>query len=108
MNDLQSFLEKVTSGTATSSDLSSMESELHGVQTAGSTTVSYTSTSSNTGSSSTSTGSTTGTGNIDNDLQAFLAKVANGSATSSDLSSMQSELQQMFQGPASDSTVNPL
>ncbi len=98
MKDIKSFLAKAADGTATDSDLTSLESELQaaGVMSTGSNTVSSTS---STGDSSTvtgtglSSGSGSGSGNIMNDIKSFLAKAADGTATDSDLTALESELQ---------------
>ena len=81
------FLDKVAGGTATQSDLTSIQSYLQQMQ-------------------ANSTGGTTGTTDADstngahhraNALKDFLDKVADGSVTEADLTSMQSYLQQMQQ-----------
>jgi hypothetical protein len=81
-SDIKSFMEKVANGTATATDLQNMETELE--QAASST-----------GSGTTSsTSSSTGTSSIGDDVKSFMEKVANGTATATDLQNMETELEQ--------------
>jgi hypothetical protein len=81
-SDIKSFLDKVANGTATATDLQNMETEME--QAASST-----------GSSTTaSTGSSTGVSGIGTDIKSFLNKVANGTATATDLQNMETEMEQ--------------
>lgn len=89
MSDIQSFLSKAADGTVTDSDLTALESEL---QSAGVTGTSSTSSSSDS-STVASTSSSTGSGNLMSDIQSFLSKAADGTATDSDLTALESELQ---------------
>ncbi|MDR3562235.1 MAG: hypothetical protein P4N59_12480 [Negativicutes bacterium] len=81
VGDVANFLGKVADGSVTSTDLSSMQSELKQVESTTGTT----------------TFSTSGQTGFNADLASFMDKVTNGSVTSSDLSGMQTEIQQQVQ-----------
>jgi hypothetical protein len=88
-SDIKSFLDKVANGTATDTDLKNMETEL---EQASSSTAS---------STTASTSSSTGATDIGTDIKSFLDKVANGTATDTDLKNMQTELEQAQEQAAS-------
>jgi hypothetical protein len=101
-SDIKSFLDKVANGTATATDLQNMETELEQA-----TSSTDSSTTASTGSSTTaSTSSSTTASSIRSDLKSFLDKVANGTATATDLQSMEAEMEQVQEQAALNSAIS--
>jgi hypothetical protein len=109
-SDVESFLNKVADGSVSSSDISTMESELQQYLSSSSSTSDTSSNDSLASGTATdfsqammppppppanTTGSSSTSSDLNSDIESFLSKVADGSISTSDIQIMQSELQQL-------------
>ena len=90
--DIAGFLTKIEKGTATSTDLQSMQNELQQAQQSGTTGLSGHHHHHHHGTGAVSNSQDTTASSISSDLSSFLDKVSQGTATDSDLSTIESEM----------------
>lgn len=93
--DIQSFLEKVKNGTVTDDDIKQLQAELKQASQA-----------SGASQTASATASTSSSSDLGSDIKSFLDKVKDGSVTTSDIQSMQAELQQAGPPPGPSPASN--
>ena len=90
--DIANFLTKIEKGTATSDDLQSMQNELQQAQQSGTTGLSGHHHHHHHAAGAVSNSQDTTASSVSSDLSSFLDKVAQGTATDSDLTTIESEM----------------